>query len=180
MNVGIITSFVIAALLLISVMAWNARVSQNSGVVTLSQITKQQVDGIGEVLGYDIRNLGQGMGSNPIVTADSNRFVFRVAIPGVGTQLVTWFMDPTAQMTETMNPFDRVLTRTVNATNTQIRFGVTRFNLTYLDSTGNSTNNLSHIRKIRVLLKVESATPYDNGNYIVSYWESEISPRALQ
>ena len=180
MNVGIVTSFVIAALLLISVMAWNARVSQNSGVVTLSQVTKQRVDGIGETVSYDLRNLGQGMGNNPIVSADSNRFVFRSFIPGGGTQTITWFMDHSTGLSETQNPFDRMLTRTINGTNTQIRFGVTRFNLTYLDSLGNNTTNLDHIRKIRVLLKVESDTPYDNGNYIVSFWESDISPRALQ
>lgn len=180
MNVGIVTSFVIAALLLISVMAWNARVSQNSGVVTLSQVTKQYAEGIGKTVSFDIRNLGQGMGSNPIVTADSNRLVFRMAVPGVGTQTVTWFMDHSTGLTDTQNPFDRVLSRTINGTNTEIRFGVTRFNLSYFDELGNNTSDLDEIRKIRVLLKVESDTPYDNGNYIVSFWESDISPRALQ
>jgi hypothetical protein len=149
MNVGIVTSFIIAALLLISVMAWNARVSQNSGVVTLTQVTKLRAEGIGTTLSYDIRNLGQGMGSNPIVSADSNRFVFRLAMPGGGT-------------------------------NTEIRFGVTRFTMSYLNASGFPTSILEDIRKIKILLKVESPTPYDNGNFISSYWETEVSPRALQ
>jgi hypothetical protein len=180
MNVGIVTSFIIAALLLISVMAWNARVSQNSGVVTLTQVTKLRAEGIGTTLSYDIRNLGQGMGSNPIVSADSNRFVFRLAMPGGGTQTITWFYDHTQPMTGTMNPNDRVLTRNINGTNTEIRFGVTRFTMSYLNASGFPTSILEDIRKIKILLKVESPTPYDNGNFISSYWETEVSPRALQ
>lgn len=180
MNVGIVTSFVIAALLLISVMAWNARVSQNSGVVTHSQITKQRAEGIGEVLMYDLRNLGQGIAVDPIVDADSNEIRIQVFDPNVGAQNIRWFYDYSDPMTGTLNPYDHVLRRFVNGVETEIRFGVTRFNLSYFDATGSATTTIEDITKIGITLKVESPTAYDFGRYVVSYWEAEISPRALQ
>lgn len=180
MNVGIVTSFIIAALLLISVMAWNMRVSQNSGIVTLTQIAKQRSEAVGTLVYFDLRNLGQGVATNPLVAADSNRIEFEALIPGQGVQHVIWQWNNSSPLNETQNPHDRLLTRTINGNVTEMRYGVTRFRLIYLDSNGAETTTVGNIRRIRVLLKVESDTPYDNGRYITSYWESEVTPRALR
>jgi hypothetical protein len=180
MNVGIVTSFVIAALLLISVMAWNARVSQNSGVVTLSQMTKQRAEGIGETLSFDLRNLGQGIAVDPIISVDSNSIELLVFNPTTGAQNIKWEYDYDEPMSGTLNPNDHVLYRVVNGVETDIRFGVTRFKLTFYDDSGSPTLDPDDIRKIRVLLKVESPTAIDFGRYVTTYWETEISPRALR
>ena len=178
MNLGIITSFIVGALLLLSLVAWSARVSQNSSLVTMNQMTKQYLESISTTINSDLRNLGQGVGATPIVSADSNRIVFRYATAS-GTQTVTWFWNLSEPLTGTTNPNDFLLTRTVNETNTEIRFGVSRFNLTYFDSTGSETLTPANIRRIRAEILVQSTEPYGI-EYARSFWEADISPRALQ
>lgn len=179
MNVSYVTSVMVAGMLILALLAWNMRVSENSGNLALSQITKQRVDGIGSVINMDLRNLGQGVSINPIVMADSVSITFRMVAPNQSIQTVSWRFWPDETIPETVNPNDRRLTRTVNATTTTMSFGVTQFRLTYFDSNGQVTNSINDIRRIRVEITVESDEPYNNV-YALAYWESDITPRAIQ
>lgn len=179
MNYSIAISFIIGGMLLISLMAWNARVNQHSGMVTMNQITKQRVEAIGVILDSDMRNIGQGVASNQITVADSNRITFSYFNINSEFQSITWHFDHATAVPETFNPNDRMLTRTVNGVTTEIRFGVVQFRLTYLDSVGVATANIPSIRQIRAEVLVESEAPYGN-EYSRSYWETVVTPRTLQ
>lgn len=180
MNISIVTSSIIGALLLLSLLAWNYRVNQNTGMVTLSQITKQRVEAIGDILNSDIRNIRLSNPSIPLITeADSNRITFTTAINDTTIQSITWQFDQSTPVTSTLNPNDFSLSRTVSGVQTVINFGVTRFHLTFFDAAGSQTSTLANIRRIRAEILTESDAPYGN-EYARSYWQTDITPRALQ
>jgi hypothetical protein len=206
MNTGLLTSYIIAGIILISLMMMNIRVSTSSAEITLTHLTREKALSVTELLYYDIPNMGYDqLNTTPeiITIADSNKIQFYRRIdpesPG-DPDLITWELTDTA-IPETENPNDKVLIRTVekggNVEITKIRQGVTRFQLWYFDEQGLSTlpedgeflstpvssANLDDIKQVYIALELQSAEPLrnnsDNLHYIRSAWEKRFSPNNL-
>jgi len=80
MNSGIIASFVIGGLLLLSILFMNMNVSRSSSELTMRQMTQINVSAVSEILTYDMDKIGYdrfGKINNPITFADSNKIVFK-------------------------------------------------------------------------------------------------------
>jgi hypothetical protein len=179
MNINIVTGFVIGGMLLLSLLVLNNRVSRNSGMVTLTEMTRQQMDAIARTVDADLRRIGQVGGVFPISVADSNRMVFITTFDGVTASTVEWFYDTSEDIPDTQNPNDHMLYRVADGDSTNIRMGVTGFAFSYLDAAGNLTAALADIRRIRLQVTVESEAAYGE-EFAKSYWETEVSPRSLQ
>ncbi|MDZ7692731.1 MAG: hypothetical protein U5K69_16665 [Balneolaceae bacterium] len=201
MNLGLVTSFIIGGLLLLSILTVNFRVSHSSAELTLSGNVKQHASAIADMVSHDVSKVGynwMGKINNPIITADSNKFVFKVNIDNDNSntvEQVTWEFG-TAALTSTPNPNDMILNRMVtrdgtSVSNTDIKLGVTEFTVRYYSDVGSNTPmstpvaNPENIRQVEIDLKVETKQKFytsssSNGRFIVSSWQKRFSPINIQ
>jgi len=178
-NPSLLIGFVIGGMLLLSLMVMNNRISQNSAQVTLSEMTRQSMSAVSDIVGHDLRRLGSGAGANPIAVATRNRLVFNGAQEDNAVVQVEWFFDDTLVPAAADNPRERVLLRVADGDTTRMEMGVTSFNFIYFDAAGDTTAVLNDIRRIRVQMMVESKSPIGD-EFSQAYWEADHSPRALQ
>jgi len=209
MNLGLITSFIIAALLLLSILAMNLRLSGSSTELTLSQITRQHLSTVADMLNDDLPNMGYDINRRtvPVLTfADSNRIQFYRNVyrdPNRNPEQVTWELtgqNPSGGS----NPAHRTLIRVERDAATgqrdtlRIRSGVTRFYLRYYDQLhGKELSDhmqpwpmadslaLASVKQIYLVLELQSAEPVRvrpsaPGRYIRSVYEKRFSPRNLE
>jgi hypothetical protein len=179
MNVGLVTGFIVGGMLLLALMALNMRISQNSGLVAMNQMTKQRVEAIAEIVSSDLRNIGQGISGQAILQATNNSITFTGRQANDSLVTLTWRYLVNEPVSSTVNPDDRILRRIVNTDSITINFGVSRFDFTYFDANGNTTLIPANIRRIRIEVMCESDEPYGT-EYARSFWESDITPRAIQ
>lgn len=203
MNAGIVTSYIIAGIILISMLMMNIRVQNSSAEITLTQITREKVATITDMIYDDFPNMGFDLTNTTpeiITTADSSVIKFYRNIDRAGSaELVTWqLLD--APVAETSNPNDRILVRKVLQngveTQTEIKLGVTRFRLWYFDEHGLSTlpedgeflntpvgaSLRDSIKQVYIALELQSPEPIMEGGqprYIRSVWEKRYSPSNL-
>ncbi|MEX0648399.1 MAG: hypothetical protein WEA56_17175 [Balneolaceae bacterium] len=204
MNAGLITSYIIAGILLISMLAMNIRVSQSSAEITLTQITREKADAISDMIYDDIPNMGydtEGKTSEIITVADEHKVTFYRKIDPADTgdpEEITWELTD-EEIPSTKNPDDRVLVRIVDSDTTKITLGVTRFEIWYFDDFGLSTlpedneylprpvvsSQLTDIKQLYIALELESAEqiytgPGGTGRYIRTAWEKRYSPGNIE
>jgi hypothetical protein len=185
MNLGLITSYIIAGMLMLAIITMNINLSTSSSDLTLTQIQKQHVQTVTDMMTYDIPKIGfaqngkvttynnpdTGTSYNMITTADDNRIRFYSDIDNNGQiDEITWWFDTSDAVTTTNNPNDFKLVRTQRnmATNvtesTEITLGVTKFVINYYDEYGDSKANKlstpvadpSTIKQIDIELVIES------------------------
>lgn len=205
MNVNLVTSYIIAGIILMSMLMMNIRVSNSSAEITLTQITREKAATITEMIYDDIPNIGYNLKSTTtdlITIADSSKIQFYRKIDPLTSgnpELITWTLTDVS-VAETQNPNDKVLHRKV-VTNgveviTEIKLGVTDFRVWYFDEHGLSTlpedgEYLSmpvssamrdSIKQIYIALELQSPEPIMEGGqprYIKSVWEKRFSPGNL-
>jgi hypothetical protein len=84
MNFGIITSFVIGGLMLLSILAFNMNMSASTQETTLTTITQQKMNAIVDVLSYDLNRVGYNNNdavvfNKPILIGNDNEIEFQTA-----------------------------------------------------------------------------------------------------
>lgn len=205
MDMGLLTSYVVGGLLLISILTLNMSVSNNSTELTLNQTTREKMEGVKELLSRDIQKIGYNRNNktSPILEiADSNKIQFRSNIDNSydnSVEQVTWELTSTALGNG--NPDAYVLKRTVTdlatgtVNTTPIRLGVTNFNIKYFDEYGKDVtehmvspitgSDLTDIRQLHLTLEVQSSArvygrPGSDGRFIRSIWEKRFSPANLE
>jgi hypothetical protein len=186
MNIGIVTSYIIAGMILLGIAMMNIRVQNSSAELTISQTLREQVVNITEMLNDDLPNMGydvnrttlqnDDVGNRILAHAQTNRIVFFRNLNGDPTQTpdrITWELiddNPSSG-----NPNIKTLARIVQFNNsgapdtTKIRTGVTEFELRYYDTVGaplgsnmsppGSGSGLSDVKQIHVILEVQSREP---------------------
>lgn len=188
MNLGMITSYVIAGMLLLGIAMMNIRVQNSSAELTLAIIVKEHLTNITDVINDDLPNMGYDVirstrdnanVDNKILNfGSSNEISFYRNLsndPTVDPDLITWeLVDETPASSK--NPNHKTLVRTVLYQNTgtpdvtEIQSGVTRFELRYYDSVGASLddniappgalkNNLDDVKQIHLIIEVQSNEP---------------------
>jgi len=206
MNLALITSYIIAAMLILSIVMMNLRMSSSSTELVLTQITRQHVVTVADMLNDDIPNMGYNVDekTNPIITlADDHKITFYRNIqnnPNRDPERITWefFTDNPIALEKNPNLF--AMTRTVYDPNsgqtevTEINTGVSKFRLRYYDTHGAhkdsmlttplSGGDLANLKQIYLELEMQSREPlYNRGNsegrYIRSVYEKRFSPRNL-
>lgn len=208
MNPGLVISFIIAAMLMLSIVRMNLRVSTSSIEITLTQITREKLKNVVEMLNDDIPNMGYNIETktDPVLThASGNKIQFYRNVynnPDRDPELITWEYLPAEELSNTVNPDDRLLIRIEeNSTlgvidTTRITSGVTEFNLRYYDLHGQDLSgnmsspgavpaSLAGVRQIYMEIEVQSAEPVfsnvtDSGRFIRSVYEKRYSPPNIE
>ncbi len=142
--IDIITSAVIAGLLLLISLRLNAQANESTAVYNGSVILQQNIVTLVAWIEHDFRQIGYcrdwtkiPVSSQAFRKADSSDITFWTDINNSGSKdSIRWYIGPVTDniVNETPNPRDRLIYRVVNnGTATGWNLGVTQFRLKYFD-----------------------------------------------
>jgi hypothetical protein len=188
MNLGIITSYIVAGVLLLGIAMMNIRVQNSSAELTLATITKEHLVNITDMINDDFPNMGYDVIRSTRDNDDVDNMILaegrvrKISFyrnlsndPTRTPDLITWeLIDETPSTSR--NPNHRKLVRSVQYESTgtpeetEINVGVTRFQLRYyttvgadlsnnVSAPGQVKNNLDQVRQIHVILELQSNEP---------------------
>ena len=179
MNIGTTISFIIAGLILLAILNVNTSLMTDSGTATLDQSAKEQVDAVASVLSNDMRKIGYRVNvssDTAIVSASQHSITFKSDWNNDGSvDRITWTFDTSKPVTSTDNPNDYELIRTVNGVSTVLNMGVTQFNITLYDNSGNVVASPILAKRIKVSIICETPESY-NGHYSPASWQKIFTP----
>lgn len=198
MNLGLTTSFIIAGILLLSILSMNRNISQSSQELTMRQVTQMHTGTVSQILEKDIPNIGyqqNGTISSPITDADSDFIQFKSDIDNDGSvETIEWKFTDTD--VSSSNPNDKVLIRRVDGKESKFKTGITKFEITYLNKDrseispsllsnllGGAQAERDKIRFIEINFTVESKEKIGrpgNADYTKSTWEKQYTPQNLR
>ncbi len=195
MNIGILTSFIVGGLMLLSVLFFTITFQGQTQEVTLSSMTHDNMNTIVSIITNDMNRLGYlDTSGDPINTMQSKELSFEGDIfddDTFGVTTVTWEWQKSSRpVSGSTNPNDYWLVRTGPASSSSssstIRFPVTYFNVNYYNDQGNTTSTSSTVKRIEIELIVESEEPYyPSGSikggeaYYRSVWKKTFFPNNL-
>jgi hypothetical protein len=205
MNLALVTSYIIAAMLMLSIIMMNLRLSSSSAELTLTQMTRQHMVTVADMLNDDIPNMGYNVDrqtDNIIRCAQDHRIQFFRNIeddPDREPHRITWeyttdssLLDQLLNKNEDVGVLKRITrdTYTNTETTTRINTGVTKFRLRYYENPGDSISAPgctypTNIRQIYLELEMQSleALPMrgnPEGRHIRSVYEKRFTPRNLE
>ncbi len=179
MNLTLVSTFIIGTMMLLAIVQLNLSMAKNSMDSMSDQHAKLQVDAIAGLISYDFRKIGYSVADDKLIEATPTRLTFRSDLEDAGVvNQVTWEIHADTEVTETDNPYDFLVTRTVDGNETEIKLGVVLFEFTYYDGMLNPTLNMADIERIRVKVVTES-TQSIAGKYMSAAWEKVFTPANL-
>ncbi|WP_441001503.1 hypothetical protein [Fodinibius sp. SL11] len=207
MNAGLITSFIVAGILMVSIINMNTSVVNSSSELTMTQFTRERMASISRMISEDIQKMGYNRTgkTDPILqVANSHKIKFHSNIDNStdnSVEVITWEFRKDLEITSSKNQNDRVLHRIVKNEDgseevTEIKLGVTEFKIGYYTTYGGSISEDSlstpvdgslydDLKQFYIKLKVESPEKIvmgskGEGRYITSVWEKRFSPPNLE
>lgn len=208
MNAGLLTSFIVAGILLVSIITMNNSVTNSSSELTMTQFTRERMASISRLISEDIQKIGYSRTgkTDPVVqVANYHKIKFHSNIDNSTdntVEVITWELRKDLEVTSTENPNDRVLHRIVKNEDgteevTEIKLGVTKFQIGYYNDYGGSISEdslttpvsdaalLDGLKQFYIKLKVESPQKIimgsdGTGRYIKTVWEKRFSPPNLE
>lgn len=191
MNMGIVTTFVIAGLLMVSILTLNSRVMINSSKTTADLVNKKKMETLRQLIENDFSRIGFGNDAE-IEIFSPVKIQFKADIEGNGTKIVIWHAKDDTPSTNTTNPNDYKLLRIIKnksgtSTESEVEFNIVDFKVTAYDeiTNGNPTTQTEDIESFLIEVVYESAEPTgedSDGNdiYTTSRWRKYIVPSNLQ
>lgn len=184
MNYGIITSFVVGGLFMLTVLAFNISLNSTTQEATLTTINQEKFNTLADIISYDINRMGFNADEsvviqNPIQTSTSKEVEFYVSSTGI----VRWYADTSDEVTSTSNPDDYYLYREDEFGETS-KFPVTNFNLKYFTeytgelSTPSTLSTLTDVQ-VQVELIVESAEAVQTSTNSTPYFHRAVWQRTF-
>jgi hypothetical protein len=190
MNLGLVTSFIIAALLMLSIVSMNLRMSQSTQDISLHTMSQNHVSAISDLIQYDFPKIGydaSGPISPPITIAKEDEIQFEANLDNSGsTEIVTWRLE-SGSVAGSNNANHRTLVRQVGGDTQEINVGVTRFEIRYYSfdnsaplSTPITGSNLEDINRIEIILEVQPREGTGRNNqFTTSSWHRVFTPPNL-
>ena len=190
-NLDLIGSFIIGGTLLLAVLNLNATLVDSSYQSTLDLMVQQNLNVLGELIRYDFCKIGFGVTdpTTAILLADPAEITFQTDIDRDGdVDTLRYYISEPAAATSTLNPEDRLLYRVINGAPAEgDAWGVTEFQLRYLDADGSETGDLGSIKAVEVSLTLQGVYPYgkivvegvEKDRYSQTAWETTFWPRSL-
>jgi hypothetical protein len=195
MNIGIVTSFTIGSLILLSILTLNMNMMLHSAESTVEVMTEYQHDAMFEMITHDISRIGYGFptGSESVEIKEFNdhKIKFAADVLENGVHTITWEFTDT-EASETLNPHDKVLKRigtmgSGTPADLESRYHVIDFKITaFRDTYGKvKTSTPGQIQSLLVEITYEPQMPSNMRNngmntYQRKYWRKLIVPKNLQ
>lgn len=197
MNFGIIISYIISGMLMISILTISYNMSYSAGELTTTQIKKSHSHDLHDIITFDIPKVGyqqKEVLATKFSKADSGEISFYSNLDNSddkSVEQVTWkYTDLPAP--DSKNPNDNILRRTVDGVTTEFTVGVTSFKVRYYDEYGSQTpmttpissSNYDDIKQIEIEFTLESEyeLSYREGmsKYVATTWIKRFSPVNLR
>ncbi|PKD43502.1 MULTISPECIES: hypothetical protein [Rhodohalobacter] len=190
MNLGLVTSFIIAALLMLSIVSMNLRMSQSTQDISLHTMSQSHVSAISDLIQYDFPKIGYNVSgpiSNPIAFADEDEIQFQANLDndaGESIEAVTWRLEDDV-LAGSNNTDHRSLVRITGGDTQEINVGVTRFEIRYYsfgdpNPLTTPVANTADINRIEVILEVQPREGTGRNNqYTTSSWHRVFTPPNL-
>jgi len=176
MNAGLAITFVIGGLFMISILAFNTSVSNQSQEIALSAINQGALDNIVDVLSNDFNKIGFNAGTAvPFTTIQDQNIIFQGDVydnDNYNSTNIRWYFDTSDAVTTTSNPNDYYLKREgpIGASSYgTIEFPVVYFDLNYYTADGTVTTDKSSVKKIEVEIMVETGEAYTINSNVQEY-----------
>ncbi len=186
MNVGIITTFVIGGIFMISMLAFNQQLMTGSQEFMLSTISQDYLDDVVTVLSNDFNRIGYNTGiAVPFTVILQDDILFQADAydnDNYGSTNIRWYLDTSDPVTSSKNPNDYYLKRLGPITaNTYgiIKFPVTLFKIKYYTADGTPTVDKTSVKKIEVQIMAESSDPYTMGNESEEFYPRNVWKRTF-
>ncbi len=203
MDAGLIFSYVIAGFLMILIATVSLNTSNSSSELTIQETQKRKISDVIEVITYDIPKIGYNSNTLPdtlLKSVSSSHIEFYSNIDNSvdgSLELIRWEFS-SDEVTDTQNPNDYILYRSVNGISSSITSGITSFALNYYDELGSNTplsmpisaitnkSTIDDIVQIEIVMNSESGIPlkYGSGSasnrYSKSSWSKRFSPVNLR
>lgn len=186
MNLSMVTSFIIAGMIMLGIVMVNINVSNSTAELTISQITRNHISSVADMINEDFSNIGYDVNETTQESIGkildcklSTRISFYRNVhddPDVSPKLIEWEFKKNDSISGAKNPDHRPLVRTVYDDDgvtildqTEIHLGVTNFELLYFDdsnygkpksegkSSSTGCSDISNVRQIHVLIEMQSA-----------------------
>lgn len=185
MNLPMVTSYILAGILLFSILTVNLNLSNSGAELTLTQVTRGHVDMATDMLNDDITNMGYDLEqpTNTILTiADTQKIQFyrnlcrdpkrdSATMNCEDPELITWEffknMKPATSKNENHGTLIRIVEEQGLAPDTtKLRAGISGFNIRYYKAHGENLNDslstpvqasdLDQIRQLYIELEMQS------------------------
>lgn len=180
MNVGIVGSFIVGGIVLISLLNVQLGVRQTADQQTMNLSAKQQLEAVVDLVEYDFPKIGYLVGPAAVQNAQTNQITFQSDLYDQDTILtVAWRYDTSQPNTETRNPNDFTLQRIINGQASTLNANIVEFDLQYENSDGNTTVNPDSIRGIHVSIVCQSPELI-NDRFYEAAWEKTFYPVNLR
>jgi hypothetical protein len=160
----IILSLVVRGVIVIAVLNATVALQGKLNEKTSQAIQLNLVSTVSRIMRYDLEKVGYYYNGVPftIASKDTIEFYYSSTLPPSPAIVlrVRYFVGDTLELSNTPNPTDRVLYKSVNGgTRTNVANGVVKLAFQYFDSTGAATANLSAIKSFSVDLIMASGEP---------------------
>jgi len=187
MNLGLVTSFIIAALLMLSIVSMNLRMSQSTQDISLHTMSQNHVSAISDLIQYDFPKIGYNVSgpiSDPIALADEDEIQFQANLDndaGESIENVIWRLEDDV-LAGANNADHRSLLRIVGGDVQEINVGVTRFEIRYYsfgdpNPLATPVANTANINRIEVILEVQPREGTGRNNqFTTSSWHRVFTP----
>lgn len=175
-------SFIIGGMLLLSILSLNADIMETATINSLGTIAQKNATVVVSILEYDIRKMGYNVPTGTVVITDLSdttiKFLADVDDDG-SVEEISYYLGPKSEPSDTDNPNDRYLYRSVDGAALDVALGLISWNLTYYDSDGATTITPADVRTIRISFTVETVISFDE-TYGSARWEGRFSPKNMR
>lgn len=189
--IDILGSMIVGGLFLLTLLRFNENTTQNTYAFNGEVIVQENLTATVESLEYDLRKIGYCEDASKIpqpfkaiLYADSAeiKYLSDTQLSG-NLDEVRYYLGPASELSETTNPNDKLLYRSVNGEASSVNLGVTMFKIKYYDSMGHVlTPPLSFptgIAFMQIDIKVENSEAYDNDYRNAFYRQIKVVSRNL-
>jgi len=177
----------IGSFIIFMILQMNLRISDSAGETFLSALVQSEALNAAQIVQYDFYKIGYGDSGSTITKADTAEIKYLSDVDDNGSvDTVYYYEGSVSNKTNTPNPNDFPIYRSLNGGAAEIVTTVTNFSMTYYDSSGteitaiqlaNQTNR-DKIKSIEVYLSFESAEPIDTVYQGID-WMRVIKPKNL-
>lgn len=188
----IISSAVIAGVLMLTMLSTNARMNQVVLTGGSDVIVQQNLVTIARIMEKDLRRIGYCADpskiqdqTRTIVAAGAHNISFLTDVNNDGiVDTLQYDVGQVSSLTATPNPRDMLLNRYVRGTTPKgFSVGLTRFDFTYYNSTGDTLampiSDLSAISYLKINIRLESTHPYDSQYQYAAWRQMRLKVRNL-
>ncbi|MBI4535304.1 MAG: hypothetical protein HY708_03435 [Ignavibacteriae bacterium] len=175
-------STILGIAVIAAILGLNFFLADSAQKFTSDLTTQQTAVDFTRTLQWDMDKIGyRDTTGHPVLVAKTDTLMFLGDVDDSDTiRTVKYFLDSNPARTSTSNPSDFLLYRIILPSDTtKLNVGLTKFQLTYFDSTGNTTTNPQIVRGIRVRAQIEGPDVQIDSTYSGLYWENTFYPRNI-